>query len=209
MHIICVCLKISPDGRRRICDTNPTCSKSVYSIHHQDQCTHTISQRRPETVIFATLSFGLPAHPLPYEERRPASRHRTNSWRKTKVTVVLLSQIVKSTCAKKACQHQNRVSYCLHRTPATLGKRYPHRSGFSPCYSATRTGASTQPLQAALSKKCYLFQVPVRKALRVRPEPIVEKTGLEPVTFRKPSGYATNCATSPKDLIPRERNDKR
>lgn len=69
--------EISPDGRRRICATNPTCSRSAYSSHHQDQCTHTISQRRLETVIFATLSVGLPAHPLPYEERRPASRRRT------------------------------------------------------------------------------------------------------------------------------------
>ena len=33
--------------------------------------------KKTKTVIFATLSVGLPAHPLPYEERRPASRHRT------------------------------------------------------------------------------------------------------------------------------------
>lgn len=157
LYVIHIRFLISPDGRRRICATNPTCSRSACSSHHQDQCTHTISQRRLETVIFATLSVGLPAHPLPYEERRPASRHRTNSWRKTKVTVVLLSQIVKSTCAKKACQHQNRVSYCLHRTPATLGKRYPHRSGFSPCYLATHPGTITQPLQTTLPKKCHLF----------------------------------------------------
>lgn len=139
--------------------------------------------------------------------RGEASRFtpQNNSWRKTKESVVLLSQIAKSTCAKKACQRQNRVSYCLHRTPATLGKRYPLRKGFSPRYSATYPSANTQPLQATLLRKRHLFQAPVRKALRVRPEPIVEKTGLEPVTSRKPSGCTTKLCYIPKRPEPKRK----
>ena len=111
--------------------------------------------------------------------------------------VTLLSQIVTST-SLKACQHQDGMSYYLSRTPATIGKRYPLRKGFKPCYSATRPGASTQPPQSDTPEKRHLLQAPARKALRVRPEPTVEKTGLEPVTSRKPSGRTTKLCYIPK-----------
>lgn len=66
--------------------------------------------------------------------------------------VTLLSQIVKS-ASLKACQRQDGMSYYLSRTPATIGKRYPLRKGFKPCYSATRPGASTQPPQSDTPEK--------------------------------------------------------
>lgn len=65
---------------------------------------------------------------------------------------MLLSQIVKS-ASLKACQRQDGMSYYLSRTPATIGKRYPLRKGFKPCYLVTRPGASTQPPQSDTPEK--------------------------------------------------------
>lgn len=117
--------------------------------------------------------------------------------------------------SEKAHMLRKRVSARIECRTAFIG-RLPHSA------SATRIAAvsapATRPPILAPSRSLYkqhflrkfhLFQAPVRKALRVRPEPVVETTGLEPVTICLQSRRATNCATSPKDLSPRERNDKR
>ena len=64
------------------------------------------------------------------------------------------------------------MSYCLSRTPATIGKRYPHRRITSPATRPLHPDTSTQPPQSNTPEKRPLFQAPARKALRVRPEPV-------------------------------------
>ena len=76
LYVIHIRFLISPDGRRRICATNPTCSRSVFSNHHQDQCTHTISQRRQKQSSLQHFRSDY-LHTLFLRKRRPASRHRT------------------------------------------------------------------------------------------------------------------------------------
>ena len=115
----------------------------------------------------------------------------------------------------------SRLCNTFSRTTCTPSPLRGEASRFTPQNNSWRKTKESVVLLSHLSQrqhtaptsntyeKCHLFQVPVRKVLRVRPKPIVETTGLEPVTSRKPSRRATNCATSPKDLSPRERNDKR
>lgn len=188
--------KNSPDGRRRICATNPTCSRSACSNHHQGQCTHTISQRELSCSSLRTLSVGLPAHPLPYEERRPASRHRTTlgatQGNCDATQPDSEKRIVKSMSAPGRNVVLPQSDTCHNRQALPASQDHKSR------YSATRPGASTQPPQSDTPEKHHLFQAPARKALRVRPEPMVEKTGLEPVTSRKPSGRTTKLCYIPK-----------
>lgn len=106
--------------------------------------------------------------------------------------------------SEKAHVLRKRVSVRIECRTAFIG-RLPHSA------SATRIAAvsapATRPPILAPSRSLYkqhflrkfhLFQAPVRKALRVRPEPMVEKTGLEPVTSRKPSGRTTKLCYIPK-----------
>lgn len=106
--------------------------------------------------------------------------------------------------SEKAHVLRKRVSVRIECRTAFIG-RLPHLA------SATRIAAvsapATRPPILAPSRSLYkqhflrkfhLFQAPVRKALRVRPEPMVEKTGLEPVTSRKPSGRTTKLCYIPK-----------
>ena len=135
-------------------------------------------------------------HTLFLRKRRPASRRRTILGATQGACDATQpdseKRIVKSMSAPRRNVVLPQSDTCHNR------QALPASQDYKSCYSATRPGANTQPPQSDTHEKHHLFQAPARKALRVRPEPMVEKTGLEPVTSRKPSGCTTKLCYIPK-----------
>ena len=116
--------------------------------HHKSKTT--------KTVIFATLSVGLPAHPLPYEERRPASRRRTTLGTTQGICGATQPDSEKHIIKSMSTPGRNVVlpqsDTCHNRQALPASQDYESR------YSATRPSANTQPLQATLMKSVTCFK---------------------------------------------------